>query len=248
MQKKKGKIITVTSCKGGVGKTIIALNLAGIYSNLKMSVLVIDLDIYGGNIATYLNSSNDRTGYNFIEDYTHNRYETIGDYIYKYNDFISCIAAPKDPRIANKIDSKYIPILLDTVLYKFDIILIDTSHILNEINIVALDNSDSILYVFTNDSFDLKNTRTFMNIIKDINYKNIYTVLNNSIFYKDYYSLYDIRNIINYNIDFTLPKGLYIKNIDKYILDSKIPTLLNHNNKHFTDIALKLIKEEVKVK
>ena len=37
--------------------------------------------------------------------------------------------------------------------------------------------------------------------------------------------MYDIRNIIDYNIDFTFPKTFYIRNIDKYIIDGVIPTL-----------------------
>ena len=41
MERNKGKIITVTSTKGGVGKTITTLNLAGVFSNLKKKVLVI---------------------------------------------------------------------------------------------------------------------------------------------------------------------------------------------------------------
>ena len=58
MERNKGKIITVTSTKGGVGKTITTLNLAGVFSNLKKKVLVIDFDLYGGAVATYLNSKN----------------------------------------------------------------------------------------------------------------------------------------------------------------------------------------------
>ena len=65
---KKGKIITITSTKGGVGKTITTLNLAGIYSNMGLKTLIIDLDIYGGNIATFVNSTLDRTIFNFIDD------------------------------------------------------------------------------------------------------------------------------------------------------------------------------------
>ena len=127
--------------------------------------------------------------------------------------------------MANKIDFKYIPILLNAVVYKYDVILLDTTHTLNDINIVTLDNSDVILYILTNDSFDLKNTRSFINIIKDASFSNVYTVLNGSITAKAYYSMYDIRNIIDYNIDFTFPKTFYIRNIDKYIIDGVIPTL-----------------------
>lgn len=252
MNNTKGKIITVTSTKGGVGKTINTLNLAGVYSNLGYKVLVIDFDLYGGAVATYLNSKNDKTIYTLVEDLTNNRYEKMEDYIYKHNDFIDIIAAPKDPRMANKIDSKYIPLIFRNVVYKYDVILVDTSHILNEINIVTLDNSDSIVYMFTNDTFDLKNTKSFISIMKDVGYKNYVTVLNESIMpSKCYYSMYDIRNVIKNNVDYTISKSMHIKNIDKYILDGEI--LIFNKKLSFSDkkewsklksLALSLIHDE----
>ena len=172
--------------------------------------MVIDLDLYGGAVATYLNSNNDKTIFNLVEDLTNNRYEKIEDYLFSYSDKIDIIAAPKDPRMAGKIDSKYIPLILRNVIYKYNVILIDTSHTLDEINVVTLDNSDSILYVFTNDTFDLKNTKSFISIMKD-----------------------DIRNIIKNNIDFTISKSMYVRNIDKFILDGKI--IIQNKNLSFTD-------------
>ncbi len=234
MKSVKGKIITVTSTKGGVGKTISLLNLAGTYEKLGLKTLIIDLDLYGGAVATYLNSNNDKTIFNLVEDLTNNRYEKIEDYLFNYSDKIDIIAAPKDPRMASKIESKYIPLILRNVIYKYDVILIDTSHNLNEINIVALDNSDSILYIFTNDTFDLKNTKSFISIMKDVGYNNYYTVLNESIHPgKSFYSLFDIRNIIKNNVDFTISKSMHVKNIDKFIIDGKI--LIFNKNLSFTD-------------
>ena len=201
MKSAKGKIVTVTSTKGGVGKTIALLNLAGTYEKLGLKTLVIDLDLYGGAVATYLNSNNDKTIFNLVEDLTNNRYEKIEDYLFSYSDKIDIIAAPKDPRMAGKIDSKYIPLILRNVIYKYNVILIDTSHTLDEINVVTLDNSDSILYVFTNDTFDLKNTKSFISIMKDVGYKNYYTLLNESVHPgRNHYSAFDIRNIIKNNI------------------------------------------------
>lgn len=252
MKSKKGKIVTITSTKGGVGKTILSLNLAGVYSSLGYKVLIVDLDLYGGAIATYFNSNNDKTIYNLVEDLTNNRYEKVEDYIYSYSNNIDIVSAPKDPRMANKIDSKYIPLLFRNVIYKYDVVLVDTSHILNEINIVTLDNSDSILYVFTNDTFDLKNTKSFISIMKDVGYDNFFTILNESnSLRKGYYSLFDIRNIIKNNIDYNLSSNFYIKNLDKYILNSEIPVLNKGFDKKsltkLSNLALKLIdnKEEI---
>ena len=178
--------------------------MAGTYAKLGYKVLVIDLDLYGGAVATYLNSKNDKTIFNLVEDYTNNRYEKIEDYIYTHNENIDIIAAPKDPRMANKIDSKYIPLIFRNVIYKYDAILVDTNHILDE-------------------TFDLKNTKSFMSIMKDVGFDNYYTVLNESIdTNKNYYSLFDIRSIIKNNIDFTISRSMHIKNIDKYILDGEI--------------------------
>lgn len=252
MKNKKGKIITVTSTKGGVGKTITTLNLAGVYSKLGYKVLVIDLDLYGGAVATYLNSKNDKTIFNLAEDYTNNRYEKIEDYIYKYNENIDIMAAPKDPRMANKIDSKYIPLIFRNVIYKYDAVLVDTNHILDETNLVVLDNSDEILYLFTNDTFDLKNTKSFISIMKDVGYTNYHTILNESIaLSQNYYSMFDIRSIIKNNIDYTISKSMHIRNIDKYILDGEI--LIFNKKLSFSDkkeweklssLAKSLLKEE----
>ena len=253
MKNKKGKIITVTSTKGGVGKTIFTLNLAGTYSNLGYKTLVIDLDLYGGVVSTYLNSTNNHTIYNLILDLNNNKYKKLEDYLYTYNENIDILSAPKDPRNAKKIDPKYIPVILNNALYKYDVILIDTSHNLNDANIITLDNSDYILYIFTNDTFDLKNSKSFISIMKDVGYNNYYMILNNSIQNKNYYSLYDIRNLLGTNIDYTISKSMHIKNIDKYILEGQI--LILNKNLTFTDkkeneklksIALKLLNEEEK--
>ena len=53
----KAKVITVTSVKGGVGKTTTVLNLAGICSKIGKKTLIVDLDLYSGDIASILNIS-----------------------------------------------------------------------------------------------------------------------------------------------------------------------------------------------
>lgn len=134
--------------------------------------------------------------------------------------------SPKDPRQANKIDSKYIDILLDKAVFNYDIVLIDTTHNLSEINIVTLDKVDSILFLLTNDPLDIKNMRSLLSIFKDTGITNYRVILNNSCDpFKNYFSLFDIKNIIKANIDYTLSASFYIKNMDSYIMNGEIVSL-----------------------
>ena len=74
MASKKGIGIAVFGGKGGIGKTITTLNLAGAYELLQKKTLIIDLDLFGGGIATALNLDFEKNIYNCIDDIMNNRY------------------------------------------------------------------------------------------------------------------------------------------------------------------------------
>lgn len=226
-----GKIITISSVKGGVGKTTMTLNLAGIYCELNKRVLIIDLDLYSGGIAASLNVKNKKDIYTMIDSMANNRFTELKKYVTTYNKNIDVLACPKDPRMGAKVSGRYIPVMFDLAKKEYDVVLVDTYHILDEINLTALDYSYMTLFIITNDIVDLKNMKSLISIFKDTDKKNYLILLNNSRdIGKDYLSLYDIRTIIKNNIDYTLSKNYYIKNIDKYTISGEILTLNNSIN------------------
>lgn len=233
-----GKIISINSVKGGVGKTTLAISLAGIYSLMKKKVLLIDLDLYSGGISTYLDINNKKDIFMLIDSISNNRFTSLNDYIVNYNKNIDVIPSVKDPRLATRIDSKYIKAVFKLAKTEYDIVIVDTNHALDETNLVVLDNVDTSLYVITNDIVDLKNMKSLVSIFKDTEKTNYLTILNNSINQRtDYLSLFDIRTIIRTNIDYTISKSFYIKNINKYLLAGDILTLNSSiNNIHQRDI------------
>ena len=87
----KGKIITISSVKGGVGKTTLMLNLAGLYFLMKKRVLIIDLDLYAGGIATSLNINNKRDIYMLVDALSNNKSVNLDDYV-TYDVFGSKVA------------------------------------------------------------------------------------------------------------------------------------------------------------
>lgn len=226
MEKKKGKIITVTSSKGGVGKTIFIQNLAGVLAKMKQKVLLVDCDFVGGAIALNLDLNPTKNIFHISDDLANNRYRGYDNYITPYHKNIDVIAACKDPRQAFKIDIQYILAFLLEVRNHYDAVLIDTTHGLTRDNVMILDKADTILYVMTNDLMDMKNTKAFMGVMSSINMDNIKIILNNS---RDvglnYFSKYDIRSMIGKNIDYSLDKSLYIKNITSFLIEGEIFTL-----------------------
>ncbi|MBQ2873077.1 MAG: AAA family ATPase [Bacilli bacterium] len=230
-----GKVITISSVKGGVGKTTLTTNLAGIYYLMKKKVLIVDLDLYAGGIATVLNVSPKKDIYMLVDSISNNRFTSLRDYVSTYNNGIDVLAAPKDPRDVSKIESKYITKILDIAKIEYDIILVDTHHLLDEISLVALDNCYMSAFVITNDLVDLKNMKSLLSIFNEANKENYKIILNNSRDTgRDYISLFDVRNIIKGNVDFTISKNFYIKNIDKYVLNGEILTLNKFINKIYS--------------
>ena len=247
-----GKIITITSRKGGVGKTTTLLNLAGLYSNLEKKTLILDMDLYSNSIATSLNLPTDKTIYNLVDDITNNRFTEFFDYVNKYNDYISVLSSLKDPRQANYISLKYIDQIINMSKHYYDVILMDTSHVLNDLNVVIYDNSDTILDIMSNDPVDLVNTKTFVNIVSSVEFSDFRILLNESCSLEEkYFSLYDIKSFIGCGINYKLGYEYYVKTIDKYVLDGKILTICDRvysrdkkEYKKFEKIALDLLKSK----
>ncbi len=251
---KQADVLTITSVKGGTGKTTNVLNIAGILSSEGKKVLIIDLDLYTGGITCALNINNDKDLFLLVNDMNNNKFDYLENYTIKYNDHIDVIAAPNDPRDAAKISPKYLSVVIAKAKMKYDVVLIDTNHLLTDNNLVIFDNSDEILYFITNDPLDLKNMKSMTSIFRDMEMENYKVILNNSLpKNKSIFNNYDIKTIIKSKVDYTLQPSLYEKNIDKYTLNGKIMFLEpNYIKNHRKDILSyqvflnSLLKKKVK--
>lgn len=249
MKLNKGKSMCFFSAKGGVGKTTNILNFAGIFEQLEKKVLVIDMDLYSGGIALYLNKKNDKSVYNLAFDLMNRTYKNIKDYVVRVDNYIDILCAPKDPRDANKIEARYIEDIINKAVAEYDVVLIDTNHALNEINLTILDCVDEITFFTTNDPLDLKNIRSLLSIFDNLEMKNYSILLNNSRDpFKNYFSLYEIKKIIGHNINYSLSVDMYLKDMEKMVmrgaivsLDRKFAEVMSNDYKTFVTMATDLL-------
>ena len=79
-----------------------------------------------------------------VDSISNNRFTSLRDYVCSYNSGIDVLSAPKDPRDVSKIESKYISKILDIAKKEYDIVLVDTHHLLDEMTLVVLRDDKEI--------------------------------------------------------------------------------------------------------
>ena len=60
-----------------------------------------------------------------IDSMSGNRFTDLKKYVTTYNKNIDILACPKDPRMAMKIDGKFIPLVFDLAKREYDVVLVN---------------------------------------------------------------------------------------------------------------------------
>ncbi len=142
----KTRVITVTSGKGGVGKTNISTNLAIAYAERGKKVVVFDADLGLANVNVILNVVPKYNLYHVIR-----RQKTMEEILLKTQYGIYLVAGASGfSQIANLSADEREPFLKGLVSLSFaDIIIIDTAAGINSSVVDFIDIADDILVITT---------------------------------------------------------------------------------------------------
>lgn len=174
-----GKIITFFSSKGGVGKTVLAVNSAVEFSKNKKTILV-DMDLMFGDVSLMVDGANYKTMLDAIDDEQLDSYSSLKPYIFNYNENLDMLFAPKKPESAEYIGKDSIEKIFKLIKRHYDLIIVDTGINFNDNTLYVLDNSDYVLLVSTMDIISLKNTKLGLSVMKSLGYdsKKVKIVIN----------------------------------------------------------------------
>lgn len=169
--KRGGKIITVFSTKGGVGKTVVAINLAvGIPESKRSDVIVLDLDLQFGDVGVMLKLSPKYTIYDLVAsgnkiDKTH-----VKSLLTEYSPNINTLMAPLQPELADLIMPKTVNPTLKALSELADYVIVDTPPSFNDNVLSVLDQSDNVLLISTMDLPSIKNIKLCLQTMKLLGY------------------------------------------------------------------------------
>jgi Flp pilus assembly CpaE family ATPase len=166
-----GKIITVFTAKGGVGKTMLAINLGVVLAQRGANqVCVVDLDLASGDIAISLLLDPVRSLADAVSMTGHIDTTGAASLLTGYRAGLEMLLAPATPGDSEKVSPSLVGELLAVLRTMFDYVVVDTPPQLSEHVLTALDASAHHVLLTTPDVPALKNLRVVLDVLDMLSY------------------------------------------------------------------------------
>jgi pilus assembly protein CpaE len=156
----EGKVVTVFSAKGGVGKTTLATNLAAYLAKSGAKTLLLDLDLAFGDVAISLQLMPRKSIHDAVAMSGNIDAQAIEALITNHESSgLDVICAPNDPGDADRIPVSTITELMKVARGQYEFVLVDTPPSFTEHVLAACDLSDVLVLIATLDIPAVKNLK-----------------------------------------------------------------------------------------
>ena len=214
------RTVAVHSPKGGVGTSTIATNIAMAAAQLRPDrVVIVDLDLQFGQVATHLNIIPRQTLADVIRDEAALREpELLRTYATKHDSGLHVLAAPVGPEQAQLITADHVDRILTTLLDSYERVVIDTGSWLDERTLRAFEHAESVLFVMNPEIAALKALAALVEYLSEAGTVAAKTtfVLNNT-FGREILKLRDVESALGTKVATELPYDpfLYLKAVNE---------------------------------
>lgn len=163
-----GKVISVFSPKGGVGKTTVAVNLGVALANHGASkVCLVDMDLAFGDVAITLQVIPDHTIADTVEAEEHLDFSLL-ETLLTQHEGCSILAAPTHPDARERISPALIQRVLQILRDHFDYVVVDTAPTFDEHVVAAFEETDECVIIATLDVPTVKNVKVAIETLDNL--------------------------------------------------------------------------------
>ena len=204
-----GRIIAFCSNKGGVGKTVLAVNTAvALQQRTGKKVVVVDGDLYYGNVGTYLGVPPVRSIVDLIAIIDDIDAAAADRILVRHASGVRALLGPNRPDEGADITASQVQRVLEFLSSSYDYVVVDCQTNIDHRLMPALDLADDIMMIVTPEMGSLRNMRVLMDQLTEagVDGQKIHIVLNRAATNVEI-DAHDIEQAFQQKVEFSLGSG-----------------------------------------
>jgi pilus assembly protein CpaE len=203
-----GRVISVVSPKGGVGKTTVATNLAvGLARVAPRATVLVDLDIQFGDVASGLNLDPEYHLPSVVHGPASRDSMVLKTFLTLHESGLYVVCAPESPAAADNVTAADVGRLLRTLAAEFSYVVVDTAPGLSEHTLAAMDESSDLVLLTSMDVPGLRGLRKELDAIAELGMHANRAIVLNFCSARIGLSTSDMEATIGTTIDVKLPRS-----------------------------------------
>lgn len=173
------QMIVFASAKGGVGKTVISVNMAVALADRGFSTCIIDGNFQFGDVNLALDIQPKLTISDLAQDDRPLTSSVLGDYLQEHGSGVEILSAPLKPEFADLITPTLVQSICEKSLVQHEYLIVDLSSGLSELNITFMELASRIYIVTDLEMAALKNSKMMIKTLKLLGLGDKITIIGN---------------------------------------------------------------------